>query len=57
MNEDIEPSLDGRGKVAYALLGFFVLFTTVGFMIRDPAEGFIALGLTSGISAYLLGSN
>jgi hypothetical protein len=46
-----------REGAAYMLMVVFVLSTTVGaFSIYFPA-GFITLGLTCGLYAYLLGSD
>lgn len=48
--------LTTRRGIAYILLSFFVICTTVGaFQIYLPA-GWITLGITSGVYGYLLGS-
>lgn len=46
-----------REFAAYVLMSLFVTCTTVGaFLIYLPA-GFVTLGVTSGLYAYLLGSD
>lgn len=45
-----------RQTLAYILLLIFVVSTTVGGFMFETWTGFVALGLTSGIAAYLLGS-
>ena len=46
-----------RQVAAYLLMSLFVTCTTVGaFLIYLPA-GFVTLGVTSGLYAYLLGSD
>ncbi len=46
-----------REFAAYLLMSLFVTCTTVGaFLIYLPA-GFVTLGVTSGLYAYLLGSD
>lgn len=42
---------------AYVLMTLFVLCTTVGVFLIYPPAGFIALGVTCGLYAYLLGSD
>lgn len=51
----MEP--DYRRVLANVLLAVFVLSTTVGFFLLVPWAGFVALGVTSGIAAFLLGSD
>lgn len=46
-----------RRAVAYILLTTFVLSTSAGFFMYEGWMGFVALGVTSGIAAFLLGSD
>lgn len=46
-----------RQFAAYALMALFVTCNTVGAFLIYPPAGFIALGVTSGLYAYLLGSD
>lgn len=45
-----------RRSMAFLLLFTFVVSTTIGFFILVTWAGFVSLGITSGIAAYLLGS-
>ena len=45
-----------RRALAYLLLLIFVVSTTVGGFMYETWVGYIALGLTSGVAAYLLGA-
>lgn len=45
-----------RENAAHFLMVLFVLCTSVGAGLIFPPAGFVALGVTSGIYAYLLGS-
>jgi hypothetical protein len=46
-----------REFAAYLLMLLFVTCSTVGAFLIFPPAGFITLGVTSGIYAYLLGSD
>lgn len=45
-----------RRALAYLLLFTFVVSTSVGGFMYETWAGFVALGLTSGVAAYLLGA-
>jgi hypothetical protein len=45
-----------RRALAYILLLIFVASTTAGGFMYETWTGFVALGLTSGVAAYLLGA-
>lgn len=46
-----------RQFAAYLLMLLFVTCSSVGAFLIFPPAGFITLGVTSGIYAYLLGSD
>lgn len=46
-----------RENAAYFLMVLFVLCSTVGVALIFLPAGFITLGVTSGLYAYLLGSD
>lgn len=46
-----------RTIAAYILMSLFVICTSVGAAFIYPPAGLITLGVTSGIFAYLLGSD
>jgi hypothetical protein len=47
-----------RPITAYLLMATFIIATTIGFaMILSLGAGLIALGVSSGISGYLLGAD
>ena len=46
-----------RSVAAWVLLAVFVVSTSVGAFIYDVSLGFVVLGLSSGIAAYLIGSD
>lgn len=46
-----------RQKVAYALMGSLVVFTSVGVGLIHMPAGLITLGITSGVYGYLLGAD
>lgn len=45
-----------RRFLAYLLLFIFVASTTAGGFLYETWAGFVALGLTSGVAAFLLGA-
>lgn len=46
-----------RQNLAYVLMVIFVVCTSLGVAMIFPPAGLIVLGVTSGLYAYLLGSN
>lgn len=53
----VSPKYKTRQFAAYFLMVLFVTCSTVGAFLIFPPAGFITLGVTSGIYAYLLGSD
>lgn len=49
--------VDLRRALANLALAVFVLSTSVGFFLLVPWAGLVALGLTSGVAAFLLGAD
>jgi hypothetical protein len=47
---------EARAMLAYILMLFFVICTSLGAALIYFPAGFITLGVTSGIYGYLLGS-
>jgi len=47
---------DWRSIAANTLMFSFILFTSVGAAMFEPAAGFITAGVTCGVFGYLLGS-
>jgi len=50
-DSDLEP----RAMLAYILMLFFVVFTSLGAALIYFPAGFVTLGLASGLYGYLLG--
>ncbi|MGW8179492.1 MAG: hypothetical protein ACWGQW_12145 [bacterium] len=48
---------DLRSAIAWIALAGFVMFTSIGAFLVEPWIGFVALGLTCGIAAYLVGAD
>jgi len=46
-----------RSIAANTLMVSFILFTSVGAALLEPAAGFITAGISCGVFGYLLGSD
>jgi len=54
--QKIKQEVGGRAFFAYFFLTLFVTATPLGVFLINPAFGFISLGATSLVAAWILGS-